>query len=542
MVANAPYGADNTLVIRADGVENPDASGGTHSGTEYTRPDGTYGPFDWTVTEGNGTLVEVDDLYQNNEYKMGARYTPAEPGVSYITASSKDGQYSVNFAVICQPIQADTLDLDTHNVEMEVDETYQLTATLSPEPTLESDKALTWTSFNEDVVTVDENGLLTALGAGYAYIKVVSDINTNVNTYCVVYVKDHVEEVEFQWNDDYTSCTALVTCTTCGKTYTADCEVIITVAEASCDEDGEIIYTAVHGDFEESISVMIPCSGHDFQDGVCTICGATRMPEVTASNDPKTGKVKLTWDAVEGAVKYQVYRATSKNGDYKLMYTTSKTSYTNTKATPGKYYYYYVVAVSESGVESRPSDVVGRTCDLAQPKVTASNVAATGKVKLTWDAVEGAVEYKVYRATAKDGKYSLMYTTTGTSYTNSKAEAGKTYYYKVMAVAAKTAANSVASEIVSRTCDLAQPKVTGKVTLAGNPKLSWSKVDGAVSYKVYRATSENGTYKLMKTTAGTSYTNTSVTAGKTYYYKVVAVANNTAANSAASEIVKLKAK
>ena len=169
-------------------------------------------------------------------------------------------------------------------------------------------------------------------------------------------------------------------------------------------------------------------------------------------------------------------------------------------------------------------------------------MAATGKVKLTWDAVEGAVEYKVYRATAKDGKYSLMYTTTGTSYTNSKAEAGKTYYYKVMAVAAKTAANSVASEIVSRTCDLAQPKVTGKVTLAGNPKLSWSKVDGAVSYKVYRATSENGTYKLMKTTSGTSYTNTSVTAGKTYYYKVVAVANNTAANSAASEIVKLKAK
>ena len=542
VVANAPYGADNTLVIRADGVENPDATGGVHSGTEYTRPDGTYGPFDWTVTEGNGTLVEVDDLYQNNEYKMGARYTPAEPGVSYITASSKDGQYSVNFAVICQPIQADTLDLDTHNVEMEVDETYQLTATLSPEPTLESDKALTWTSFNEDVVTVDENGLLTAVGAGYAYIKVVSDINTNVNTYCVVYVKDHVEEVEFQWSDDYTSCTALVTCTTCGKTYTADCEVIITVAEASCDEDGEIIYTAVHGDFEESISVMIPCFGHDFQDGVCTICGATRMPEVTASNDPKTGKIKLTWDAVEGAVKYQVYRATTKNGDYKLMYTTSKTSYTNTKATPGKYYYYYVVAVSESGVESRPSDVVGRTCDLAQPKVTASNVAATGKVKLTWDAVEGAVEYKVYRATAKDGKYSLMYTTTGTSYTNSKAEAGKTYYYKVMAVAAKTAANSVASEIVSRTCDLAQPKVTGKVTLAGNPKLSWSKVDGAVSYKVYRATSENGTYKLMKTTTGTSYTNTSVTAGKTYYYKVVAVANNTAANSAASEIVKLKAK
>ena len=179
VVREAPYGADNTLVIRADGVENPDATGGVHSGTEYTRPDGTYGPFDWTVTEGSGTLVEVDDLYQNNEYKMGAEFTPAEPGVSYITASSKDGQYSVNFAVICQPIQADTLELDTHRVDMEVGETVQLTATLSPEPTLESDKALTWTSFNEDVVTVDENGVLTAVGAGYAYIKVACDINSS---------------------------------------------------------------------------------------------------------------------------------------------------------------------------------------------------------------------------------------------------------------------------------------------------------------------------------------------------------------------------
>ena len=111
-----------------------------------------------------------------------------------------------------------------------------------------------------------------------------------------------------------------------------------------------------------------------------------------------------------------------------------------------------------------------------------------------------------------------------------------------MAVAAKTAANSAASEIVSRTCDLAQPKVTGSVNLAGNPKLKWEKVDGAVSYKVYRATSADGEYKLMKTTTGTSYVNSSNTAGKTYYYKVVAVAEKSAANSAASEIVKLKAK
>ena len=292
---------------------------------------------------------------------------------------------------------------------------------------------------------------------------------------------------------------------------------------------------------------VIPALGHNYENGICTSCGEQdetflASPVIAASNNAKTGKVKLTWDSVDGAVKYQIYRATSKDGEYKLMYTTSGTSYTNTKATAGKYYYYYVVAVNEDGTASAPSNIAGRTCDLPRPVVTASNNAKTGKVKLTWEAVEGAVEYKIYRATEPDGKYSHMYTTSNTTYTNTNATAGVTYYYKVVAVASKTAANSAASAVVSRTCDLAQPKVTGKVNLVGNPKLNWDKVEGAVSYKVYRAESENGSYKLMKTVTGTSYTNTNNVAGTTYYYYVVAVAENTVANSAASNVVTLTAK
>ena len=280
-------------------------------------------------------------------------------------------------------------------------------------------------------------------------------------------------------------------------------------------------------------------------DVVCTEASAPETtleaPVITASNNAKTGKIKLTWDAVEGAVKYQVYRATSKTGEYKLMYTLENTTYTNTKATAGKYYYYYVVAVAADGTTAT-SNTVGRTCDLARPVVTASNNAKTGKVRLVWDAVEGAVEYKIYRATSKTGKYSLMYTTANTTYTNTKAEAGVTYYYKVVAVAKKTAANSAASAVVSRTCDLPQPKLTGKVNLLGTPKLSWEKVDGAVAYKVYRAEAVGAPYILMKTTTGTSYSNTNHFDGLTYNYYVVAVAENTWANSAPSNIVKLTAK
>ena len=56
--------------------------------------------------------------------------------MSYITATTKDGQYSVNFAVVCQGVLADTIDLNTHNLNLEAGQTGTLTATLSPEPTL----------------------------------------------------------------------------------------------------------------------------------------------------------------------------------------------------------------------------------------------------------------------------------------------------------------------------------------------------------------------------------------------------------------------
>ena len=268
---------------------------------------------------------------------------------------------------------------------------------------------------------------------------------------------------------------------------------------------------------------------------------AMDAPVITASNAAKTGKVKLTWDAVEGADSYKIYRATSKNGKYSLMYTTKNTSYTNTKAIAGKYYYYQVVAVADDGTTSAPSNIVGRTCDLPRPVVTASNAVKSGKVLLTWDAVEGAVSYKIYRATSKDGKYSLMYTTQNTAYINTNATPGVKYYYKVVAVAEKTAANSAGAQ-VSRTCDLPQVQPSISLNAKGKPTVTWKAVDGAVSYKVYRATSKNGSYSMMKSLTGTTYVNTNFTRGTTYYYKVVAVCANTDGNSAASKIVSIKAK
>ena len=54
-------------------------------------------------------------------------------------------------------------------------------------------------------------------------------------------------------------------------------------------------------------------------------------------------------------------------------------------------------------------------------------------------------------------------------------------------------------------------------------KITWNKATGADGYKIYRATSKSGKYSAIKTVTSAStlsYTNTGLTTGKTYYYKV----------------------
>ena len=173
------------------------------------------------------------------------------------------------------------------------------------------------------------------------------------------------------------------------------------------------------------------------------------------------------------------------------------------------------------------------------PVVKLGNSATSGKPMLTWNAVEGATSYRIYRSTAKGSGYSLLGTTTATSYTNTGAKAGTTYYYRVKAC--NDAGLSPYSNIVSGQVKSVTPKPSAPVVKighsasSGKPMLTWNAVSGATSYKVYRATSQNGTYSLLGTVTATSYTNTGAKAGTTYYYKVKAV--NSAGESAYSNVV-----
>ena len=268
---------------------------------------------------------------------------------------------------------------------------------------------------------------------------------------------------------------------------------------------------------------------HQYKNGVCTLCGAKdpnfklAAPTVKPSYVGASGKPYLRWNAVANASKYEVYCATTENGTYTLLGTTTATNYTDNKAGSGYTYYYKVKALAANGAESDYSAVVAGICHCAKPTVKATYMGASGKPYIKWNAVANASKYEVYRATTKSGTYTLLGTTTATNYTDNKAGSGYTYYYKVKALAAN-GAESDYSAVVAGICHCAKPTVKATyMGASGKPYIKWNAVANASQYKVYRSTSKNGTYTLLGTTTATHYTDNKAGSGYTYYYKVRAI-------------------
>jgi len=72
----------------------------------------------------------------------------------------------------------------------------------------------------------------------------------------------------------------------------------------------------------------------------------------------------------------------------------------------------------------------------------------------------------------------------------------------------------------------------------GKPMLTWDAVEGGQGYRIYRSTKKTSGFKLQTETAKLNYTDRNATKGKTYYYYITVVAQDT--ESAKSNTVKIK--
>ncbi|MCS3661495.1 fibronectin type III domain-containing protein [Salinibacter ruber] len=169
---------------------------------------------------------------------------------------------------------------------------------------------------------------------------------------------------------------------------------------------------------------------------------------------PQDGAAQLSWEASEGADTYRVYRSTSSGVDVSssaLDTGIDQTSYTDGTAENGTEYFYVVTAVASEDGESAESDASGEA--EAIPFAAPSGLEGTSgnsEVTLSWDAAGGADTYNVYRSTSStDGAEGepLAAGVADTSYSDTDAENGTKYYYRVTSVNPSGAESDASSEV-----------------------------------------------------------------------------------------------
>jgi endonuclease I/fibronectin type 3 domain-containing protein len=154
--------------------------------------------------------------------------------------------------------------------------------------------------------------------------------------------------------------------------------------------------------------------------------------------------------------------------------------------------------------------------------------AGDAQVTLSWSASANATIYNLKRATSTGGPYITIATIAATSTVDPGLSNGTTYYYVVSAV--NSVGESSDSNEASATPLTPPPAApTALVATGGNAvvNLTWSQSasPGIAQNQVYRSTTgSGGPYSLLATLAATtSYADSAVANGNTYFYTVTAV-------------------
>ncbi len=153
------------------------------------------------------------------------------------------------------------------------------------------------------------------------------------------------------------------------------------------------------------------------------------IPKPTIKVKSDGGKRTITTDNLGSGIKYIYYASTKKDGKYKKICETTKTSCSKTVDWT-KTNYYKVVATL-NGKKYSESKIVTSKANNKTPNINVYN-SANDKQIIKYDSLGKDVKYIVYRATSKNGKYKKICETTKTS-CSVDASWNKTYYYKVKA-------------------------------------------------------------------------------------------------------------
>ncbi len=174
--------------------------------------------------------------------------------------------------------------------------------------------------------------------------------------------------------------------------------------------------------------------------------------------------------------------------------------------------------------------------------VLQARVFSAYQADLIWNALPASwfvSGYTVKRSEVAGGPYAKIAEGIKDSvYSDKGLNAEASYYYVVSATnEVGESANSAEASITTPAPSIS-PMVRGLIAVGGNAKISlnWRSAFEAVTYNVKRALAAEGPFNVVSNQSDTTYTDTDVTNGTTYYYVITAV--NPAGESVPSAVAK----
>ena len=253
--------------------------------------------------------------------------------------------------------------------------------------------------------------------------------------------------------------------------------------------------------------------------------GYNKLPDptgVSASDGDSTSEITVTWNAVDGANSYNVWRAYSVTGPMSKLGSTATLVWTDYDPAPFQTAYYWIEACLTTTLGCSLSTYDTGWRDMSPPVFWVVTQNRTDKIDISWWDVTDASEYELYRAEFFTGPRTKLTTTAGTNYSDFSAAAGPDYYYWLKAC--NTFGCSDFSAHASGQRDLGPP--TNVQASDGSPddlvRVTWDSFPGATYYQVWRAENEEGTKTLIGSPNTTAYDNTGISYGVTYYYWIKA--------------------
>lgn len=260
--------------------------------------------------------------------------------------------------------------------------------------------------------------------------------------------------------------------------------------------------------------------------------------DLTASDGTSLDGVNLRWNEVEGAKCYRVYRASSSGGSKKALGSwQSGRTYTDTTATAGTTYYYFVTAATDSS-GTMESDFSIFDDGYRGVPVTLDYLTINGSASIS---AGDKAAYTCTAAYTDKSTRSVSPTWSITAGADYVTRSGATLTAKAVSANQTVTLKAAYSDGVTRTTTktitirAVKPSAPANVWLksatASGIAIGWDAVAGASSYRIYRSVN-GGSYALLTTVSGTSYTDGSAAPGATCTYAVAAV--NGAGESARS--------